>query len=139
MSQSSTEAEYIASTEAAKEVIWLRRLMHDLKQDISQPTTVFIDNRGAQLLARNPVNHNNTKHIDVRHHYIRECIANSSIVLCPMASADNIADICTKPLGKTKFSLLRSMLGVVSLDDPGRPERGGVLKFPSTPTHDAQE
>ena len=91
--------------------------MHDLKQDISQPTSLFIDNCGAQLLAKNPVNHNNSKHIDIRHHFIHECIVNSSIVLCSIASADNIADICTKPLGKVKFSLLQSMLGVMCLDD----------------------
>src|SRR6266436_917544 len=117
VSQSSTEAEYVASTEAAKEAIWLRRLMNDLKQDISHPTPLFIDNRGAQLLAKNPVNHSNTKHIDVRHHFIRECVANGSIVLRSIASADNIADVCTKPLGKVKFSLLRSMMGIVRLDD----------------------
>src|SRR5258708_37176757 len=117
VSQSSTEAEYVASTEAAKEAIWLRRLMSDLKQDVAQPTTLFIDNRGAQLLAKNPVNHNNTKHIDVRHHFISECVADGSIVLRSIASADNIADICTKPLGKTKFSLLRSMMGIVRNDN----------------------
>src|SRR5258708_1825511 len=117
VSQSSTEAEYIASSEAAKEAIWLRHLMHDLKQDISQPTSLFIDNRGAQLLARNPVNHNNTKHIDVHHHFIQECIANGSIILHSVASADNVTDICTKPLSKVKFSLLWSMLGIVHLDN----------------------
>ena len=115
VSQSSTEAEYVASTKAAKETIWLRRLMHDLKQDVSHPTPLFIDNRGALLLAKNPIHHNNTKHIDVRHHYVRECVADGSISLRPVASADNIADICTKPLGKVKFTLLRSLLGVVHI------------------------
>ncbi len=90
--------------------------MHDLKQDTSLPTTLFIDNHGAHLLAKNPVNHSNTKHIDVRHHFIRECVANGSIILRLVASTDNIADICTKPLRKVKFSLLHSMLGIVCLD-----------------------
>ena len=74
ISQSSTKAEYVASAEAAKEAIWLRHLMKDLKQDISTPTMLFIDNQGAQLLAKNPINHSKTKHIDVRHHFIRECV-----------------------------------------------------------------
>ena len=113
ISQSSTEAEYVASAEAAKEAIWLHHLMKDLKQDISLPTTLFIDNRGAQLLAKNPVNHSKTKHIDVRHHFIRECVENGSIALRSVPSTDNVADICTKPLGKVKFSFLHSMMGIV--------------------------
>ena len=87
--------------------------MRDLKQGVNDPTPLVIDNRGAQLLAKNPVNHSNTKHINIRHHFIRECVANDSIVLCLMASADNITDICTKLLGKVKFTLLRSMLSIV--------------------------
>ena len=65
--------------------------MHDLKQDTSMPTPLFIGNHGAMLLAKNPIQHNNTKHIDVRHHYVRECVA---ITLRPVASVDNITDIC---------------------------------------------
>ena len=70
-----------SSTEAAKEAIWLWRVMHDLKQDISHPTSLFIDNCEAQLLAKNPINHTNMKHIDIQHHFIQECIANGSIIL----------------------------------------------------------
>ncbi len=92
VSQSSTEAEYVASSEAAKEAVWLHQLLRDLNQD-------------------------NTKHIDVCHHFVRNCVSNGSIILRPIASADNIADICTKPLGKSKFSFLRSMLGLVRLNE----------------------
>src|SRR5258708_16452470 len=53
--QSSTETEYVASAEAAKEAIWLRQLLHDLNQVISLPTTIFINNHGVQLLAKNPL------------------------------------------------------------------------------------
>ncbi len=120
VSQSSTEAEYVASAEAAKEAIWLCCLMKDLKQDVTSPTMLFIDNCGAQLLAKNPVNHCKTKHIDVQHHFIQECMEDGSINLCSVPSTDNVADICTKPLGKVKFSFLHSMLGVVLLD--GCPE-----------------
>ncbi len=137
VSQSSTEAEYVTSAEAAKEAIWLRQLMRDLKQDVSLPTTLFIDNHGAQLLAKNPVNHSKMKHIDVQHHFIWECVEDGSIILHSIPSTDNIADICTKPLGKVKFSFLCSMLGVVHLDESkGHPEQGGVLKPHNAPTHD---
>ena len=111
--------------------MWLQRLMHNLKQDITQPTTLFIDNHSAQLLARNPVNHNNMKHINVWHHFIRECVTDGSIILQSVASAENGANICTKPLGRGKFSLLHSMLCIVEMEDDssGHSEGGGVLKL----------
>jgi hypothetical protein len=70
VAQSSTEAEYVASAEVAKELIWLRYLLQDIHCPPSQATPLFIDNRGASLLAKNPVYHNRTKHIDIRHHFI---------------------------------------------------------------------
>ena len=79
--QSSTEAEYIALAEAAKEAVWLCHLMKDLNQDINSPTTLFTNNCGTQLLAENPVNHNKTKHINVCHHFIWECVEDGSITL----------------------------------------------------------
>ena len=91
--------------------------MRDLKQDVSLPTTLFINNHSAQLLAKNPVNHSKMKHIDIQHHFIWECVEDSSIILHSVPSADNVVDICTKPLGKVKFSFLHSMLGVVCLDE----------------------
>ena len=65
-------------------------------------------------LPKNPVHHNNTKYIDVRHHYVRECVADGPVALRSVASADNMADICTKPPDKVKFTLLQSMFGLVN-------------------------
>ena len=65
VASSSTHAEYIAAAEGSKELIWLRRLLSKLKEEVSGPTPLHIDNRAADLLARNPVNHSATKHIDV--------------------------------------------------------------------------
>ncbi len=62
---SSTHAEYIATAEAAKELVWLHRLLNKLKEEVSGPTILHIDNHAADLLARNPVNHAATKHIDI--------------------------------------------------------------------------
>ena len=58
---------------------------------MSQLASLLVDNLSAHLLARNPVHNSNMKHIDVRHHFIRECVANDSIVLRSISSADNIA------------------------------------------------
>ncbi len=62
---SSTHAEYITAMEAVKELVWLHRLLTELKEEISGPTVLHIDNHAADLLTRNPINHTATKHIDI--------------------------------------------------------------------------
>src|SRR5258705_13864718 len=62
---SSTHAEYIATAKAAKELVWLRCLLTELQEEVPGPTVLHIDNRTANILARNPINHAATKHIDV--------------------------------------------------------------------------
>jgi len=62
---SSTEAEYIAGGHAAKEAVWLRQLLSDLKQNTTEPTTIHIDNQLSITLAHNPEFHDRTKHVDI--------------------------------------------------------------------------
>ena len=62
---SSTHAEYIAAAEAVKELVWLRRLLTELQEEVPGPTVLHIDNCATNLLARNPINHTATKHIDI--------------------------------------------------------------------------
>ena len=88
---SSTHAEYVTAAEAAKELVWLRRLLEELREGISGPTQLFINNRAVDLLARNPVNHAATKHIDVRYHFIRDCIADGSVDL-KLIGTNDMAD-----------------------------------------------
>ena len=109
---SSTHAEYIAAAEAAKELVWLRRFLLEVGEDVPGPTTLFIDNRAANLLARNPVNHSATKHIDVRYHFICDCIADGSINLSLIGSNDMTADILTKSLARPKHDRFCLMLGM---------------------------
>jgi hypothetical protein len=74
VAQSTTEAEYIAASAAAREGVYLRHLLSDLGFEQQEPTIVYEDNTGAIALAENPVHHSRTKHIDIRFHYIRECV-----------------------------------------------------------------
>jgi hypothetical protein len=67
---SSTEAEYVALTQATKEAIWLRALFKDLGQEQTAPTTIYEDNKSAIALTTNSANHQRTKHIDVQYHFI---------------------------------------------------------------------
>lgn len=116
---SSTEAEYMSITEGAKEAIWLRRLFSELNFQSSQSSTpIFGDNQGSINLAHNPVYHGRTKHIEVRHHFIREKIASGEIQLEYILTVDQVADIFTKALGRIVFERLRNKLGLVQIDHP---------------------
>ncbi len=67
---SSTEAEYITRAYAAKEAVWLRQLLTELRQDMSSPTILRIDNQSAITITWNPEFHDRTKHIDIRYHFL---------------------------------------------------------------------
>ena len=109
---SSTHVEYVAATEAAKELVWLRRFLLELCQDIPNSTVLYIDNCAADLLAWNPVNHSVTKHIEVRYHYIRECIQDGSITLKLISTKDMAADVLTKSLDRLKHDCFCQMFGM---------------------------
>lgn len=100
---STTEAEYMAETEAVKEVIWLKSLMNELGYEVETPIDINCDNQGSIKLAKNPVFHSRTKHIDIRHHFIRDQIENGLVRLKYVQSSANKADIMTKPLASPKF------------------------------------
>lgn len=112
---SSTEAELMALTQSAKEGIWMQRLFRELQITDSSPFTIRGDNQGALFLAKNPAFHNRTKHIDIQHHFIRECIASKQldVEFCP--TQDNTADIMTKGLARIKHELNLQRLGLQNL------------------------
>ena len=114
VAKSSTEAEYVALSIATQEVIWLRRLLSDLCVDMSTPTEMMEDNRGAIDLSKNPKNHGRTKHIDVSYHFTRERIASKEIKVSYVPSTENLADVMTKPLPRVPFERFRDELGVCS-------------------------
>ncbi|XP_074327032.1 secreted RxLR effector protein 161-like [Apium graveolens] len=71
---SSCEAEFMAATTAACQGIWLRNLLNQVTEEDIGPMVIFIDNKSAIDLAKNPVFHGRSKHIDIRYHFIRECV-----------------------------------------------------------------
>ena len=96
---SSTEAEYMAVTAACQEALWWRQFQAELQPQLSHvPTTIKIDNCGAQLLATNAAYHSRTKHIDVRYHFIREQLEAKQITLEHVSSQEMKADSLTKPI-----------------------------------------
>ena len=109
---SSTEAEYIALCLASQETIWLRTLLEKMNLKQSHATVVYEDNQGTMSLAKNPVHHSRTKHIDIKFHFIRETIENNQVQLIYCPTENMIADVLTKGLSKPRFEELRSKMGV---------------------------
>lgn len=109
---SSTEAEYMALTQAAKEAIWLRRLLAELGFRTQEPTIIHEDNQSAIALAKNPVYHARSKHIDIQHHFIRDKVESGEVDLSYTPTENMIADVLTKPLPKTRFRDLVISMGL---------------------------
>jgi hypothetical protein len=122
---STAEAEYIATMHAAKEGIWLQRLIGELFDDVViTPLVLYCDNQAAITLATTDNYHARTKHIDIRFHFIRHSVESGvfQLIYCP--TDDMVADILTKALpgwkvkGHTAALGLRSACGGVQNDDP---------------------
>ncbi|MCH80525.1 copia-type polyprotein [Trifolium medium] len=113
---SSCEAEYIASTYAACQMIWLETLMDELKCNLKKPLQLLIDNKSAINLARNPVSHGRSKHIETRFHFIREQVVNGKIEVVHCPTQDQLVDGFTKSVKLDRFETLREKLGIVNID-----------------------
>jgi transposase InsO family protein len=109
---STTEGEYVAATQAAKEALWLRSFTNEVFGLELAPTTLFSDNKSAIALSKDHQYHARTKHIDIRFHFIRWIIENGSIRLIYCPTEDMLADTLTKPLPSTKAKHFASELGL---------------------------
>lgn len=107
---STTEAEFIALSEAIKEGIWLKGLLHDF--GVKQTTVrIFCDNQSTIFLTKNPQFNNRTKHIDIKFHFVRESIEKGEVEVLKVHTDDNAADLLTKPLPQLKFQRCLEMVG----------------------------
>lgn len=112
---STTEAEFIAASEATKDIVWLSRLLNELTVLKSTPI-LNIDNMSALRLVKNPVFHKRSKHIEVRHYFVREKYQEGKLDVVHVPSEEQIADIMTKSLPRCRFSYLRRKIGLCEVD-----------------------
>ncbi|KAL8095832.1 hypothetical protein AgCh_036989 [Apium graveolens] len=103
---SSAEAEYVAATSAACEAIWLKRILADMQLQEDESTVLYCDNISAIALIKNPVFHSRTKHIEIRHHFIRELVEDGELKILHCQTGEQIADVFTKPLPAYKFNYI---------------------------------
>jgi hypothetical protein len=111
VSQSTCEAEYIAAGSCCAQVLWIQQQLRDYGMDFYD-TPINIDNKSAIDVTKNPVYHSRTKHIDIKHHFLRDCVEKQLIHLEKVFTDDNLADLYTKAFSKARFNLLVQMNGM---------------------------
>ena len=124
---SSTEAEYMALTEATQEAVWLKSFLCELGEMKSDEAVKrYEDNQGSIALAKNPEFHKRTKHIDIRYHFVREKVEDGQVLLQYCATKDMKADMMTKPIPAVQIENLRNILGIQALS--AAESSGSVVK-----------
>lgn len=109
---SSCEAEYVAVTEAAKEMMWLQPFLRELGQNYDG-SVLHCDSQSAIHLAKNPVYHGRTKHIQVRYHFIRSALEDGVLALEKIPGSQNPADMLTKAVTSEKLKLCATSVGLL--------------------------
>ena len=111
---STTEAEYMAVTEAVKEAIWLQGLLSELGMK-QKHIKVHCDSQSAIHLAKNQVYHARTKHIDVRYHFVREILEEGGVIIQKIRTTENPADMMTKVVTAVKFKHCLDLINIVKI------------------------
>lgn len=112
---SSCEAEFMAATAAACQGVWLRNLLEQITNKKQGPVIIFVDNKSAIDLAKNPVFHGRSKRIDIRYHFIRECVERKEVEIRHISSDNQRANVLTKAMSAIKFDRMRALLGLKNL------------------------
>nr|GFA54613.1 copia protein [Tanacetum cinerariifolium] len=111
---STTEAEYIAMSGCCAQILWMRSQLTDYGFDFNK-IPLYCDNRSAIALCCNNVQHSRSKHIDIRHHFIREQVKRGVVELYFVTTDYQLADIFTKALPRQRFEFILLRLGMKSM------------------------
>jgi hypothetical protein len=111
VAHSTTEAEYVADASCCSQLLWISYALRDFGGECTQ-IPLLCDSTSAISVAKNPVLHSRTKHIEVRYHLLRDNVEKGTIVLSHVPTQNQLADIFTKPLDQATFVRLRGELGV---------------------------
>jgi Reverse transcriptase (RNA-dependent DNA polymerase)/GAG-pre-integrase domain/gag-polypeptide of LTR copia-type len=109
---STVEAEYVAMSRCAQQMVWMNSWLDEVKIEHTLPGLIRGDNRGAIALTKNTKDHGKVKHIDIRHHYIRDLVKSGEIIIEQVPSEENLADLFTKPLPRDQHHRLLNALNI---------------------------
>ena len=112
VSRSSTEAEYKALANATAEMMWVQKLLQELKVPHPPAARLWCDNLGAKYLSANPIFHARTKHIEIDFHFVRERVAQKLLDIRFINTGDQLADGFTKPMSAYKMKKFRFNLNL---------------------------
>ncbi|KAI3807431.1 hypothetical protein L1987_23359 [Smallanthus sonchifolius] len=105
------EAEYIAAASGCSQILWIQQQLRDYCLNFTR-TPLFIDNNATMSITNNPVKHSKTKHIEIRHYFIRDCAEKHLIELVKVHTDDNLADLFTKAFDRSRFEHLVNLIGM---------------------------
>jgi hypothetical protein len=104
----------VSAGKACQQALWMKQALVDYGI-LLNGITILCDNKGAIDLSKNPVQHSRTKHIEIRHHFLRDNVQKGIISIEKVSSEDNIAEILTKPLKRESFNLIGLGLRLMEL------------------------
>ncbi|GJV49771.1 putative ribonuclease H-like domain-containing protein [Tanacetum coccineum] len=114
VANSTTEAEYVVAANCCGQVLWIQNQMMDYGFNFMN-TKIHIDNESTICIVKNPVYHSRTKHIEIRHHFIRDCYEKRLIDVVKIHTDNNVADLLTKGFDVTRFNFLVVSIGMLNL------------------------
>jgi len=112
---STAEVEYIVAGACCAQPLWIMQQLHDLGTN-QKSVRIRCDNMSAINITKNPVQHSRTKHIEVRHYFIRDHVEKGDVFLEFVPTHTQLADIFTKPLSEEQFNYIRHKLGMINID-----------------------
>lgn len=113
MANSTTEAEYVAAANCCGQVLWIQNQLLDYGFNFMN-TRIYIDNQSTISIVKNPVFHQRTKHIEIRHHFKRDANEKHLIHVLKIHTDDNVADLLTKAFDGPRFNHLVVNIGMVN-------------------------
>ncbi|GJU99507.1 putative ribonuclease H-like domain-containing protein [Tanacetum coccineum] len=114
VARSTTEVEYVVAANCYGQVLWIQNQMLDYGFNFMN-TKIYIDNESTICIVKNPVFHSKTKHIEIRHHFIRDSYEKKLIQVIKIHTDQNVADLLTKAFDVSRFNFLVASIGLLNL------------------------